>query len=434
LKLLKDGYRLIDNDYQYRKAVQMRNYRFIFLASILFLLNSTNILAADIEAKSEREALRADIEALKKLQSGSPKESAFSFGGYGEIHYNETESTGGDYTDIHRFVIYTGYQFADWIQLDSEVELEHAFASKDHGGEFKLEQLKVDFELSKVANVRVGRMLAPIGIINETHEPTTFNGVERPNFSKKIIPTTWSLEGIGLYGNIAGLVSYQLLVTSSLDGSKFSSGGIRSGRQHERPGMNDLAKTLRVEYTGVKGLKLGLSHFTGGVDNGNKGSSPGIDESVNVAITALDLQYSVAMIDLRAVQATTKIENADKLNEFFVSSCEGVEDCSPATVANEMGGFYVELAAHVLPESMKSGKLKQSDLVVFVRHENYDLNSVPADDVDADDSKNITELTAGLSFFPVENLVIKMDRQEVSDAADSENLDSRFNMGIGWHF
>jgi len=35
-----------------------------------------------------------------------------------------------------------------------------------------------------------GLVLAPIGIINETHEPPTFNGVERPGFDTDVIPTT----------------------------------------------------------------------------------------------------------------------------------------------------------------------------------------------------------------------------------------------------
>ena len=52
-----------------------------------------------------------------------------------------------------------------------------------------LEQLYLDYTLSPAATLRAGLVLPPIGIINETHEPPTFNGVERPGFDNDVIPT-----------------------------------------------------------------------------------------------------------------------------------------------------------------------------------------------------------------------------------------------------
>ena len=49
-------------------------------------------------------------------------------------------------------------------------------------------------------NLRGGLMLIPMGIVNEYHEPTTFNGVERPSLDSKIVPTTWREMGIGVSG------------------------------------------------------------------------------------------------------------------------------------------------------------------------------------------------------------------------------------------
>ena len=43
-------------------------------------------------------------------------------------------------------------------------------------------------------------MLVPMGIVNEYHEPTTFNGVERPSMDKSIVPTTWREIGAGVTG------------------------------------------------------------------------------------------------------------------------------------------------------------------------------------------------------------------------------------------
>ncbi|MDA3923932.1 MAG: hypothetical protein PF904_04445 [Kiritimatiellae bacterium] len=97
-----------------------------------------------------------------------------SFGGYGEMHANFNQGEGGDYFDIHRLVLYLGYDFADWIKLNSEIEIEHAYASSDesNGGEVGIEQLYVDFLLHESFNLRAGRVLAPLGITNQRHEPT----------------------------------------------------------------------------------------------------------------------------------------------------------------------------------------------------------------------------------------------------------------------
>ncbi|MEE9609640.1 MAG: hypothetical protein V3W19_00230, partial [Desulfatiglandales bacterium] len=121
----------------------------------------------------------------------------FQLGGYGEMHANFTVGEDTDKFDIHRLVMYLGYDFSDWIKFNSELEIEHAFVSKNSDGELGLEQIYLDFLLSDPANVRVGRILTPLGIINKKHEPPSFNGVERPAFDTFIIPTTWSSDGIG---------------------------------------------------------------------------------------------------------------------------------------------------------------------------------------------------------------------------------------------
>ena len=50
-------------------------------------------------------------------------------GGYGELHYNDVFSDeNGPNTpgtlDFHRFILFAGYNFNDWISFRSELELE----------------------------------------------------------------------------------------------------------------------------------------------------------------------------------------------------------------------------------------------------------------------------------------------------------------------
>ena len=60
-------------------------------------------------------------------------------------------------------------------------------------------------------------MLVPMGIINEYHEPTTFNGVERPLVEKYIVPTTWREIGAGVTGNIIpASIKYQAYIMNGV--------------------------------------------------------------------------------------------------------------------------------------------------------------------------------------------------------------------------
>jgi len=92
---------------------------------------------------------------------------------------------------VHRLVIFIGHKFNDKLSFFSEIELEHV-------KEIYVEQAFLEYKLTSWMNLRGGLVLIPMGIVNEYHEPPTFNGVERPNLDKYIVPTTWREIGLGL--------------------------------------------------------------------------------------------------------------------------------------------------------------------------------------------------------------------------------------------
>ena len=117
-----------------------------------------------------------------------------SIGGYGELHYNHSAKEGSDPTkvlDFHRFIIYYAASFTEKWSFFSEVELEHNFVS-DGEGELELEQAFVEYRGEK-GGLKGGVILPSVGLINEYHEPPLFLSVERPEYSKYVIPTTQSL-------------------------------------------------------------------------------------------------------------------------------------------------------------------------------------------------------------------------------------------------
>ena len=350
-------------------------------------------------------------------------QNKFTLGGYGEVHANFVEGSESDKIDFHRVVLYIGYDFADWIKFHSEVELEHAFV-QDGDGEISLEQLYIDFLFGDSFNIRAGRILTPIGIINQHHEPTLFNGVERPNFSKYIIPTTWSSDGVGIFGSICPSVNYEAYVVTSLDGDSFTSSGIRGGRIKSEPSLNEVAATGRIDWrpceealaNSDQSLRFGLSGFYGGLDNIDGGGGSG--KNAEITLGSADFEYSISMFEFRGVVAHTNIDGAAALG---------------GGVASQMFGWYLEGAVHIWPDEWKVGKLKDSDAVVFVRYEEYDTQYKMPTGMAKDLSKEKDEVTVGVNFYLTSSIVLKADYQFLDDASGS-NRDNQFNFGIGWAF
>lgn len=378
----------------------------------------------DLE-KSVKE-LADEVEALKRSQPGGDSwVDRFTLGGYGEMHANFGEGSAADQFDIHRLVAYVGYTFNDWIRFHSETELEHAFVSSDSDGEISIEQAYIDFLLSDPVNVRFGRVLTPIGIINRKHEPPTFYGVERPFVDQVIIPTTWSSDGIGIFGAIAPSLKYELYVVSGLDGTGFNAtNGIRGGRIKERPSLHEPAVTGRLDFFPFVAwpsaygsfLRLGASAYYGGLDNGNQGNNPGIDADLRVL--SADFEYTVSRLDFRGVLAHEKVEGAARIGN---------------NVAEEMLGWYLEGAVHVFPDGWKRGRLARSDAALFARYEDFDTQHSMSSGVAENPAGDRTAWTFGVNFYLTPSFVAKADYQ-LRDDATGQDLPDLVNFGIGWQF
>jgi hypothetical protein len=372
----------------------------------------------DIERLEKKlDALNEEVESLKE-ESGPGFLDRLSIGGYGELHYNDFREVDKESEiDFHRFVLFFGYEFNDWIKFASELELEHVLSGEGKEGEVELEQAYLDFLLSRPVNLRAGLMLVPVGIINETHEPPTFYGVERPDVDKNIIPTTWWEAGAGIFGEISPGLNYKLYFVSSLDASGFTaSSGLRGGRQKvSKAKAEDFAFTGRLEYTALLGLKLGGSFFTG--DASQNDSALG---EATVTLVEGDIQYNIGNFDLRGLYAYVDVEDADRIKAVTT------ED-----VGESMVGWYVEGAYrflnHILPDT-------EQDLAVFARYSEYDTQKdVPSGSI-ATGKNDVEVLTIGLDYKPHPSLVIKVDYQDrdnddpLTDAAD------QWNVGIGYWF
>jgi hypothetical protein len=138
-------------------------------------------------------------------------DTKLNIGGYAQIDYNQPldkDLYKNGVLDVHRMVLLFGYKFNDKANFVTELEFEHV-------NEAYVEQAFLNYKINKWLNFRGGLMLIPMGITNEYHEPTTYNGVNRPMVDTKIIPTTWRELGAGFAGSFDEIsLKYQAYVVN----------------------------------------------------------------------------------------------------------------------------------------------------------------------------------------------------------------------------
>jgi len=346
-----------------------------------------------------------------------------TIGGYGEVHY--TNPSGPDspgQVDVKRFVLFFGHSFNDRIGFRSELEVEDTkVEGGEEGGEVALEQAYLDYRFSQAATLRAGLILPPIGIINETHEPPTFNGVSRPSFDDVVIPTTWRDIGLGMVGTLPGSsgLSYRVYLVNGLLASGFSADeGIRGGRQEgKEASFANPSLTGRLEWARL-GLKLGGSFWYGGSANQDPALGTGRFDNA-VALLEADARYDVGPFMFRGVVANISIADADRIDAAFGSQ-----------IGSRIAGGYLEGGYNVL-SAVAPASAQQ--LNAFVRYEHYDTQADVPTGVTDDESLARRITTLGLSYKPLYNVVFKGDYQLLRNKAgvgESELL----SLGVGYQF
>lgn len=345
--------------------------------------------------------------------------------GYGEFNYNRfREGDRESKADLRRFVFGLNHRFDERLTFHSELEVEHAVVSREDDGELEMEQAWLNYRVSDGGglNVKAGLFLIPLGILNETHEPPTYYGVERNEVETRIIPTTWRELGAGLHGVIAQGFRYDVGVTTGFDAGKIDdpTTGIRSGHQEgQRANAKDLSVYAALNYR-APGLLLGGGVFTG--NTGQNGQSNPALKGVDARLTLWDVhaQYRVAGFDLQALYAAGKLGDAERINAANLGSAE------PFAAPKSMKGAYAQAAYHAYKEG-------NFDVVPFVRVERFDIRQEedPANGLLQDPNIHNERIrTIGVNFRVHPQVVIKADVQRYRNDRSRD----RFNVGLGYMF
>ncbi|HEU5294002.1 MAG TPA: hypothetical protein VFU71_04360 [Burkholderiaceae bacterium] len=351
----------------------------------------------------------------------APSSPATVFSGYAELNYNRpTKQPENTQADLRRFVLGVAHRFSPTTKLVSELEVEHAVSSADDPGEVALEQAYIEHQLGRTWGVRGGLFLIPIGLLNETHEPTAYYGVERNFVETAIIPTTWREGGVQLIGQFGNGITLQTGISTGFDLTKWdatSTEGAESplGSIHQEMALakaHDLSLFGAVNWRGVPGLLLGGGVFTGNATQGQATTSS------RVTLWDAHARWTPGRWDLSALYTRGTISNTAALNAPLVGN--------PTLIPSAFDGYYIQGAYKVWAQ-------QDYALWPFVRWERFNTGKSYADlgpGLTPAALPTETVWTTGANFQLTPGVVVKADYQWFSVNRDA----NRFNLGLGWAF
>ena len=376
----------------------------------------------------------AQDEDFEKFRIGGYGEMVASFKGYGTSRYNGT-TTGSNYERrntiaIPRFVIAGDYRFNRHWALGAEIEFEaggvgletEMEASEngeyetemEKGGEVALEQFHVTYTLNRALHVRAGHMVLPVGLTNAHHEPILFFGTTRPEGETTIIPSTWHETGVSLFGRLGtgySRVSYEAYVTAGLNADGFGRDHwVADGKQglFETDNFTSPAYTLRLDYEGVPGLRVGASYYycndaTANADKRYKYSSL---DGVSVNILSADAQYRNRYVTARANVLWGQLSNSQKLSGVSLSNLSNYHHGAMRRTAKNALAYGVEAGVNL---RSLVGISRCPVIYPFARYEYFNPQEKGEGTQTVDARCQVSKWSGGLNWFALPNLVVKAD-------------------------
>ncbi len=405
----------------------------MYIKKLFFTLSILAIATfANAQVRSTDSTTNQPLNSASNILLGNTSKG-IRLGAYAEIDYNQPLSSDtyeAGKLDVHRLVLFMGYSFSDRVQFVSEIEFEHV-------SEVYVEQAFINYKIREGLNLRAGLMLVPMGIINEYHEPTTYNGVERPNLEGQIVPTTWREMGVGFSGNFPEMsLRYQVYAFNGFNGYSDGAGNFR-GKDAFRKGRQKGAESYmtspnlstKVDYYGIQGLKMGVSGyfgksqsdmFKGLLKDDPEGNMNADSSRVDIAMLGFDARYQNQGFTARGMAVTSKNGNTAAYNGFTGND-----------LGSNLFGYYLEAGYDVL-RLFKTRSRQQ--LNVFARYEEYDTHNKVAGDLARNLAYNRTDITIGAGYLIAPGAVLKADYQLFKNAAVGESNKKQLNFGIGIWF
>ena len=413
------------------------------------------------------QAAEPESQDYEKWRIGSYGEMLASFKDYGlnRFYGSSKGNTKKNHNEISipRFVLEGEYKITPkWI-LAAEVEFESGGTGityeieaqsgsengeyeteVEKGGEVALEQFHLTRLITRGFNVRVGHMIIPVGLTNAHHEPLNFFTAARPEGATTIMASTWHETGLSIFGRFghgAASFNYEAMVTSGLNPNGFDSyHWIKKAKQGflEVDNFSAPAYTARLNWTGIKGLRLGASVFYNPKAQKNADKLVTYSEygDINVLLYSFDAQYVNRYVTARANYLSgniTETVGITAANRRY-SSKSPYSRMGP--VAKRAVDWSAEVGVNLA--SVFSNVKGFPTIYPFVHYNYYNPQEECETGLVADDRCQVSMWSFGLNWKPLPNLVVKADyttRQIGTSklfSSSQYNSENEFRIGVAY--
>ncbi len=407
---------------------------FVFVAGIVTVAPE---LAAQVDGDSLAES-RLELEVYGEI--------LFQHYDFGPDRKSQPEGAAPDsrsIVDIPRVVFEIGYAFDSTFSIDAELEIEHAGTGSaleleyeefgeyeqetEKGGEVILEKIFVTARLSELLSLRAGKMILPVGLTNHAHGPDDYFGAVRPEGEEQILPVTWNEIGLAAFGRL-GPVDWHVMLVNGLDATGFTSERwIVEGHQKkfEVIRTTDPALLLRLDYTPVEGVSIGGVIYRG-ASTGNRPKPDITDVDGVVTIAAADLVVDHAPLLFRGSYIEGDLSDAGEISakNNRISRNLAVPRTPVASGARSLG---LEAGYDLLYHFGS-----RSRLYPFVRFEAFNSMARVEGVTFADPRFRREVITAGLNYFPIDQIVLKADFSHRRLGGGDFNSENTVSLAIGF--
>ena len=450
----------------------------------LFGLIITSIMAGSALAAEPENNVPAstDTQAIENVQAKAPSDEVEGYdkwrlGSYGEMlaafkdyglnrfYGNSKGNTKKNHNEISipRFIVQGDYKITPkWI-LTAEIEfeaggtgIEYEIESQsgsengeyetelEKGGEVALEQFHLTRLITPAFNIRVGHMIMPVGLTNSHHEPLNFFTAARPEGATTLMASTWHETGIaafGRFGRGTATFDYEAMITAGLNPNGFDCyNWIKKAKQGflETDNFSAPAYTARLNWTGVKGLRVGASVLynpKAGKNSDKLITYDGLDD-INILLYSFDAQYVGKYVTARAnyfsgnISETVGITAANRR----YSSKSPYSRMGP--VAKRAVDWSAEIGFNL--KSFFPGVKNFPVIYPFAHYNYYNPQEECEEGLIADKRCQVSMWSAGINWRPLPNLVVKADyttRQIGTKkifGSSEYNSENEFRLGVAY--
>lgn len=409
------------------------------ICSFLLLLLSTGNLYAQKEPPDT-----SKLFSLSKL----------TLSAYGTMVYQnfqwETFADKNNSIDNERFVIEPEYAFTKKLSLEIEIEFEHGgtgvtmeFDNEEEfgefemevekGGEVKLEEMQLSYQLNSHLAIKAGRIPVPVGLVTANFKPidyfsTTYNSVEAV-----VLPTKWYENGLGIEAIFGGNNQFHAdaVFVNGLDASGFSSANwVLHGYQlrFETVSADNFAVAGRFDYRlPNSSSKIGASVYYGN----SAGNRPKPDIDVNAFVGIYDAHAEIiwkAMI-IRGLFLYGTLSNADKVSDANRNLSNNL-NVKRTPVGSAYLGYFLEAGYDVL----SFFPVKKSALNIFGGYYYYDTMAKVTGDIFDNPRWQRNEIRGGLQYIFNDQVTVKADYSHRTLGIPEDNIEDTFSAGFGFQF